>query len=623
MPNLFQKIFPLEHIILTVRRFALSVICALGMFTIWVSGLHNLWNLNEHQELLNRLAVLMICGYFWFGAAKVFAESRDWPSIKYLALSLVVFAGVAALILTSAQWALHAAFIVPALFLLVLIAPYINHNRTDDLSFWVYNKNIGLGAVLAIVAGIVLGGGLCAAFLSIEYLFGVKMGEEFYGDIWSFAAFIFTPVYTLSWVPKSFNFEDEDCKEPPGLVFILNWIFAPLVLIYLVILYAYFAKILIMWELPKGQLASLITGFAAVGIMAYLIAWPLKDRPRAAPQLKLVCRIFFPALIIPVAMQALSIYERVSEYGMTEQRYMIILAAIWLAVITALFMLRRLPLKVIPAVIAFLLVITSFGPWGGVALSGYSQQSRLMALLNQYGILQDGQIAKAPQEVSFADRINISSIVDYLRETNRQAFLMKLTTQEKLEAENFHDDRDQSCSTKSWDYSCKNFYVALMGFEFTSPGQTEERMNHFNLSPYIEEKFMDLRAYDYAFYYNDATLPLEIINHNPELDQDLSAKEWKEFAQTQENDFEPKIEMRFENNTLTITPENGAPLSFDLLAFARGHMIDEVDFSKPYFLKGENEDINALVEIQQLTGSRNENNIFITGVKFNLYIKLK
>jgi len=86
----------------------------------------------------------------------------------------------------------------------------------------------------------------------------------------------------------------------------------------------------------------------------------------------------------------------------------------------ALFMLfgRSRSLKAIPATLALVAVVTSFGPWGAYAVSRRSQSARLTALLERQGLLAGGKVAHAAKDVAPEQVREISASVDYLATTH-------------------------------------------------------------------------------------------------------------------------------------------------------------------------------------------------------------
>jgi len=395
----------------TVKRFPLSSLCGILSFCLAVYAIHFKSSIDE--EIVGRLVLSFILGYLWFGICQIYAEAKKLDGIKHGAMALMGFAPLLFITFGSTDEFFRLFFIVPALLLLIMVAPYVLR-KTNDESFWVFNRHVWFGVMVSYVAALLLAGGVAAALAAIKYLFGIRIPEELWADIFAFCGFILGPIYALSFVPTKFDYQDEECHTPFQIGFIVNWILAPLVLVYMAILYAYFIKIGVMQEIPKGQLSYMIFGFLAAGLVTYIVSWPLQEKGSKA--LKLISKYFFAAMVIPVVMQAISIGMRIEQYGFTEKRYVVVMSVLWFAFIAGGFLLKKLQLKHIPLSLRMLLLLASWGPWSARDVSKFSQVNRLEKVLMENGLLKDGQVLSVPErtELSVEVRKNISGIAEYV-----------------------------------------------------------------------------------------------------------------------------------------------------------------------------------------------------------------
>ena len=538
--NKFSSFFLQGGLKDTVSRFSVSVLCALTLFIVSVAT-----NMNFilSGELLLRLISCVVVGYFWFGGMRLVAESMDWTRTKEMTRAFLVYVPFAALMALAEDFGQYLLFIIPALLLFLMVSPYAatRYKNEDDLSFWLFNRYLWVGVLLSFLAIIVMTGGLQAAFMSVEALFKVNLPHKWMSNIWSFSAFLVGPVYALSLVPKQFSYADEnECEKTPGLMFMLNWILAPLILIYFLILYAYFTKLLIIQELPLGVLAYMVTGFAGVGIATYLIGWPVKEKTGALMQK--FYKYFFPALIIPVILQFMAIGERIHTFGVTEQRYLVALSAVWLAVLVFLFTWRKnTSIKLMPCVLMGLLVLASFGPWGAVGLSGHSQQSRLEQLLVKHEILQDGKVAKTENDIPFEDRKSISSKLEYLKKSKRHSKLRE-----------WFPDKDDG----EWKQFSVYDMTKEMGFEYVSHymrGPSDDRFNFYSNDN--DKKLLPVGGYDFVTHYIYASArgdDNDVVLSYQKIDADADKKT-------------PQISWNLnKSNTLTVSVEGRGDVVFDL-----------------------------------------------------------
>jgi hypothetical protein len=526
--GILARIFPIEDMKQTALRFPLSILSSVGLFIIAIFMIHEV--IDDDAEIIGKIAVTLSCGYFFFGAAKLMEESGGIKQI----VTVPAFLAAAVLLSFSPHWMLYLYFISPVLLLLIMVAPFAK-NR-DDLSFWFFNRMTWFGVAVAILASVIFAGGLAAALASIDYLFGVEIPGELYGDLWAFTCLIFGPIYALTWVPEKFHFTREDCNDPPGLAFLLNWVMAPLVLLYLLILYAYLAKILITMEIPRGQLSYMIAGFGGVGVVTYLLGWPIKDE--GGLLLKLVYRIFFPALIVPVGMQFYAIGERIGAYGITEQRAFIVICALWFAVLAIGFTWQKFSLRMIPFSLAVLMLIGMVT----VNIAGYDQQNRLDQFVQKYGLVQNGKIVKTDQTISFNDRQNISSILDYLIRTKRDKHIRSWMNTPPMENE----------------YFSGTSVVEEMGFEYVSSymredGGSQEHISYYDRNNYGSTQIQDVRGYGYI-------LQADISDYE---DQEDAPKIWAADAASGLPGIKASLS---DQKVFSIAVDGYAPISFDIAA---------------------------------------------------------
>jgi hypothetical protein len=95
-----------------------------------------------------------------------------------------------------------------------------------------------------------------------------------------------------------------------------------------------------------------------------------------------------------VVLLFIAVGRRLADYGVTEQRYLMVLIGVWALVLAILRLLRgaNFDLRLVPGVLALLMFAASVGPGGAIGLSVMSQKQQLASLLTGTGILVDGKI---------------------------------------------------------------------------------------------------------------------------------------------------------------------------------------------------------------------------------------
>lgn len=296
--------------------------------------------------------------------------------------------------------------------LLVAIAPFWEKGEIN--AFWQYNKTLFLRLFTAVVFSHVLYIGLVVAMLSVDNLFGVKLPDEWYGQLWVLIAGIFNTWFFLSGVPENLGQLENYREYPKVLKIITQYILIPLVIIYLVILYLYAGKIIIEWQWPEGWVAILTLSFSVAGIFSLLLLYPIQEKVENR-WIKSFSMYYYISLVPLVIMLLLAIWRRISEYGFTENRYFVLILGIWLSGIVVYFIFSSTrSIKVIPGSLCIITFLISFGPWGAFSISENSQINRLESLLSKNQILVNGQIQKAHSDVPDKDAVEISAVVRYL-----------------------------------------------------------------------------------------------------------------------------------------------------------------------------------------------------------------
>jgi hypothetical protein len=355
------------------------------------------------------LAALALC------AEKRKLSPGLWMSAQLLGTLLLVAYGFSVPTSFShaqADFFIRFGLLATGLVLLLMILPYLKKGEMNG--FWQYNKMLIFRLFITAIFAVVLFAGLAIALTALDKLFGVSIPGKRYLELWALVAGLFGPWFFLAGVPEDLDGLDGIEEYPKGLKIFAQYILLSLVIVYLLILYAYLLKILIQWNWPKGWVSSLILGFSAVSILSLLLMHPIRDRSENA-WIRAAGKWLYIVLIPLIVVLFLAVTERIGDYGITESRYVGVAFGVWLSaqVIYFLFSKSR-SIKFTVASLCLLAFLISFGPWGMLGVSQRSQVERLSRLLTKNGILVNGVVHKEHGKVSQADSQEISSIVSYL-----------------------------------------------------------------------------------------------------------------------------------------------------------------------------------------------------------------
>lgn len=401
----------------TARRFPFVMAAAILAAIVAVLRIEEVGS----DRLNERLLVAATLGLPLFTALRVAGERRKLAPGAHAALGLTGLFVLGAVAALWSRWSgpvqltryvqLSAAF-----HLLVAIAPVTR--APAPRGFWQYNRLMLERFLTAIVYTAVLFAGLALALAAVDQLFGVDVADTAYFRLWCTIAFVGTTWIFLAGVPRDLEGLESLADYPPGIKIFAQYILIPIVAVYLVILSLYFAKVLITWEWPSGWIGWLVSGVAVTGILALLLAHPIAQEA-GNKWVVAYARGFFAALLPSVVMLWLAVGQRVAQYGITERRYFLIVLSVWLGAIAVEQLLTRSrSVRVIPATLCAVALLTVAGPWGAYRVSERSQVRRLAGLLARHGALVEGRARAVEGAVPEDDRREISSVLRYLAETH-------------------------------------------------------------------------------------------------------------------------------------------------------------------------------------------------------------
>lgn len=376
------------------------------------------------DDILTGFLYVATLGIPLFLAIALFAERRDASGVALWIARLAAVGLLVGLYIGRLSWSepvelLRYVQLSVAFHLLVAVSPYLGVREWNG--FWQYNRSILLRFLMAAVFSVILYVGLAIALLAVDNLLGVDVDEDTYFRLWVVIAFLFNTWFFVSGVPDDFEALDRRTDYPPALKVLGQYILSPLVTVYLLIITAYLVRILVTRVWPSGWIGYLVSSVAAAGILSLLLLYPIEEREENR-WVRNYARWFYIGLIPANAMLLLAIWKRVQQYAVTEPRYFLVILSLWLAGISLFYAFSRSRnIKVIPATLAILAVVTFAGPWSAYAVSRRSQTARLERLLEQNGMLVDGRVRPPPEAVSFDDRREIGAVLNYLAENHGTA----------------------------------------------------------------------------------------------------------------------------------------------------------------------------------------------------------
>ncbi|HEV7349120.1 DUF4153 domain-containing protein [Telluribacter sp.] len=384
------------------------------------------------HNLLVRLAFLLFLALPLLLSVRLVAERRRWSQAVQLGAVVAVVVLLIGYFFTMNETPIQRDYYRFGLFmvsahLLVSFAPFVGYNKPHG--FWEFNKTLFIQILTATLYAGTLYIGLIIAIETVRFLFDVDYPFRIEADLFVLIFSFFHTLLFLSGIPERLDQLDEISEYPKGLKLFTQYVLLPLEVVYLIILYVYSAQILIQWRLPEGGVAYLVVAFSVAGILALLLLYPLRSSAEER-WIRLFARRFHLALLPLIVLLFVGIYRRIGDYGITENRYLVGILAVWLLGITFyLLFSKRDDIRLIPLTLCLISFAIAIGPWSIFGLSRQSQANRFRDLLAKYQLLNNQQQLEGRAAVPPGDYDHLQSIVRYFRDRGETATLQPFFAQ--------------------------------------------------------------------------------------------------------------------------------------------------------------------------------------------------
>ncbi len=438
----------------TFKRFPLVMISAILATVLSIIFIDSFLTNNESSKSAIDLARWISTCYLGLPlllAFALFCEKNELSPTQALIMqggAIVILLGTRFLVLENPN--LYTAvpqFMALTIFahLAVAFAPYLGQ-KGEENGFWYYNQFLFFRFCLSVLYSMVLYSGIAIAIGAVQVLFSANIGYLIYLKILVIVNTLFNTWFFLSGVPDDFKILNEYTEYPQQLKVFTQFVLMPLVTLYLVILYAYEVKLAIEWHLPRGIASFLVLAFSIAGIFSLLLIHPIREKS-GNQWIKIYAKFFFIALLPLLALLFISIGLRVSQYGITENRYVILMLAFWLLG-TSIYGLitKNKSIKSIPISLAVVLLFAGFMPFLNAFDVSHWQQNRILEqLLVKNDIYKNGILT--PKKTK--DYNEIVSVLDYLHERGKIKEVEKYLGNKKNELLVFEIDEQKNPNKKA------------------------------------------------------------------------------------------------------------------------------------------------------------------------------
>ncbi len=459
----------------SVKRFPITVIVstALAILLVYLNEM----DFGPSKETLRRINMVVGLGIPMSLCIGLFIERYSKKRVKDMILY-----GIGAVLLTLYYFLflkdlklVSMSRYIGLMITLILTSLFISRLGIKK-NYEYYVMDVYSGFALTFVYSFILYFGIAAILFTIDQLFDVNIEWKIYYYMFLVVAFIFAISLFLSKLP-SIGEDYERVQYSKSLIVLLNYIVIPLITIYTGILYVYFGKILVTREWPRGLVSHLVLWYSTVSVGVIFLITPILEENKVSKKFK----IWFPKIILPVLlMMFMSIFQRIEQYGITENRYYVVVLGLWVLGIMIYFSIKK-PLKnvIIPISLSIVMLNSIFGPLSSFSISKVSQNKRFESILVRNNMLSNGQVLKN-EEISSEDKKEINNIIRYF--------------------DNNHEITDIKVLPKDFDV---NKMEDLLGFKYESYGPYPfEQNRYFYFGTYDREEPIEIMGYDYYLNMN-------------------------------------------------------------------------------------------------------------------------
>ncbi len=219
--------------------------------------------------------------------------------------------------------------------------------------------------------------------VSVELLFNVegRWLRLAYDDSAMVVMVLLVPLLFLGMVEN-----EREMKLAKFFENLLHWVFTPALLLYTLLLFLYAGYILFLWELPKGNVAVMVFVFCLIAMIVKLLRQFTEKQPFSW-YFNAFSWISLPLLLL----FWVGCIRRISDYGVTESRYYLLLCGLLMTLYVLLFLFRNRRGYFLLVGTAFLLVLAAvcIPPISAKACSIRSQEQRIRQTAAELGILND------------------------------------------------------------------------------------------------------------------------------------------------------------------------------------------------------------------------------------------
>lgn len=353
------------------------------------------------------------------------------------------------------------------LFFALFIGMFVAGHFNTEIDYADYAVKIILAIIESLIYCVTIFVGIVAILYTTKELF--KLNFNLSNLIVTCAVVIFlllNAAIILSKFPLKYCEENLKIKWLTPFKFLFTRIIAPLFLIYGSILLLYIIKVVVLKAIPNNIITNLILWYGLLSVVVLFVSKTVEDK-----FIKIYDKVQPIILLILSGMMFYSIGIRISYYGITEGRYMVVIGGVFIVIsmIYYLFFNKKTYIT-IPTTLLILTLISSVGPVSAYNISKIDQKNRLEKMLIEENLLVNGEI-KPQKNINPAKIKEIKDKLDYFtrkHSVKELAFLDEKFTTSEINMKRvfgFRGDEFESLYGKNRFYANNKLEIDTTGYD--------------------------------------------------------------------------------------------------------------------------------------------------------------
>jgi len=303
-------------------------------------------------------------------------------------------------------------------YILAAILLVIGNRKMENRPFAAHAIHVVTQLFLGLLVSGILNLTISVILKSFFYIFDIDIPKHLFWHFSSFVWYVLAPQICCTLIRQN---EDEVAEPFKALRLILNFILSPAVIIYTVILYVYFIKVVFEWNLPKGGVAWMVIGFIAAVLIGRVAQAILSQR-----YYDWFYNRFTLIAIPPLIMFWVGAIYRIRLYDFTESRFYLIVAGVLMTLfVLMLFRKRTRRFQLMALIFGSAIIVFTYIPGISAKSIGLCcQKQRLVELItelkiadNKTGKLNDNlNMVRIINDSLMCERYkNVTSVICYIR----------------------------------------------------------------------------------------------------------------------------------------------------------------------------------------------------------------